>query len=418
MFFTEYLVTESSGNSLDPLGFLRPSSEITDVIFKQFTVLSNHPAYHGFLSFVFGYLEAKGVKPGSPGFSRKFRDIEILWGLLNSHAGDSILNVTKYSSLVEDGITNLSETHRYASIFARLNYGTLGHYSNPSIFWRILDSKGIHLTDMGRELGEGWRYRNGFDFAALVTPWLAGKPVVGSEEFALAKQQFRIRAKPSENEKKAWRQLIRSECIRNLVNAPLWEDPIPKHILATRSAGDEYLQYFSGIIEHYKAHSDLCHQIDQCRRFEALAGLIQFIFEWEYVQRLQEVKVIGLDDENIEKFVAREVYRLVDEFMNVSNVIKSWTWIEKLAGLSSYRDLASAIISHHRDHQKSKGTSPFISGDNIVVRDRVDYQKHATFLDLLKEENGDIFIKIQARYMRDWHFHRASTWLEYAGAVK
>lgn len=49
MKFSEYIVIESTGSSVDPLGFLRPSSAIADGLFKQFTVLSNHPAYQGFL---------------------------------------------------------------------------------------------------------------------------------------------------------------------------------------------------------------------------------------------------------------------------------------------------------------------------------------------------------------------------------
>lgn len=418
MYFTDYIVTESSGNSLDPLGFLRPSGEITDAIFRQFTVLSNHPAYHGFLCFVFEYLEAKGIKPGSPGFSRKFRDIEILWGLLNKHKGDSILNITKYSRLVDDGVSKLSETHRYASIFARLNYGTLGHYSSPSIFWKILDSKGIHLTDLGRELGAGWRLRNGANFADLVTPWLAGKDVVNSKEFTHATEYFRIGAKPSEGEKKAWRKLIRSECDRNHVIAPIWEKPIPKQILGAREKSDKYIQFFSGILNHYKSHPDLTHRISQCRRFEALSSLIQFVFEWEYVRRLPDVKLVGLEDSHIEKLVTSEIISLVDEFMTASNTIGSWIWLGKLAGLRSYRDLAAAIIKHHSDHQKSKGTSPFVSGDDVVVRDRVDSKEFAKFLDEIKEQDGNIPFKIQTRHMRDWHFHRASTWLEYAGGIQ
>ena len=279
MYFTDYIVTDGSGSSLDPLGFLRPSSEITDAIFKQFTVLSNHPAYQGFLCFVFGYLEEKGIKPGMPGFSRKFRDIEILWGLLNTHKGDSILNITKYSRLVTDNVTKLSEAHRYASIFARLNYGTLGHYSSPSIFWRILDSKGIGLTDLGRDLGAGWRYRKGTDFAEFVTSWLAGKEVVGSEAFMQATSYFCISAKPTVAEQTAWRKLIKAECNRNHVIAPLWEKPIPQHILSTRTSGDQYIQFFPEILEHFNAYPELCHLISQCRRFDALAGLIQFVFE-------------------------------------------------------------------------------------------------------------------------------------------
>jgi len=418
MYFSDYIITEGTGNSLDPLGFLRPSSEITDAIFKQFTVLSNQPAYHGFLCFVFAYLEEKGIKPGMQGFSRKFRDIEILWGLLNAHNGYSILNITKYARLVTDNVTKLSEAHRYPSIFARLNYGTLGHYSSPSIFWRILDTKGINLTALGRDLGAGWRYRHGIDFADFVTSWLAGKEVVGSESFTQASSHYFITSKPSEAEKKAWRELIKSECNRNHVIAPLWEHPIPNQILLTRQSGDQYIKFFPEVLKHYKDYPELSHRINQCRGFEGLAGLIQFVFEWEYIRRLPEVAAVGLEDSLIEETVATEIFSYVEEFTTSPNLVSTWGWLFKLAGLRSYSDIASAMINHHCTHQRNKGASPFISGNDIVVRDRVDVRGFAKFLDDIKDKEGDIGFKIQCRYMRDWHFKRASDWLEYSVAIQ
>ena len=94
MNFSEYIVTEGTGSSIDPLGFLGPSSALADTLFRQFTVLSNKPAYLGFLCFAFSHLAKAGKNPGARGFSEEFRNAETLWGWLNFKAGTSILNVT------------------------------------------------------------------------------------------------------------------------------------------------------------------------------------------------------------------------------------------------------------------------------------------------------------------------------------
>ena len=41
---------------MDPLGFLSPYTALQDKLFKQFTVLSNLPAYHGVLALVYKWL--------------------------------------------------------------------------------------------------------------------------------------------------------------------------------------------------------------------------------------------------------------------------------------------------------------------------------------------------------------------------
>ena len=80
MKFTEFVITETASNSVDPLGYLKPGGEVSSGLFRPFTVLSNHPAYHGFLAFAFSYLEKNSLKPGQKNFPRRVRDLEILWG--------------------------------------------------------------------------------------------------------------------------------------------------------------------------------------------------------------------------------------------------------------------------------------------------------------------------------------------------
>ncbi|UFS72647.1 hypothetical protein LPW11_10725 [Geomonas sp. RF6] len=83
MFFSDYLVVDRAIGTVDPLGFMRPASAIADNVFKQFTVLSNHPAYHGFLCFAFAHLAESGLTPTSRDFARRFRSLEALWGIVN-----------------------------------------------------------------------------------------------------------------------------------------------------------------------------------------------------------------------------------------------------------------------------------------------------------------------------------------------
>ena len=209
MFFTQYIITESSGSSVDPLGFLRPSAAIADGIFRQFTVLSNAPAYHGFLCFAYTHLQNAGIQPGK-NFSRKFRDIETLWGILNSKAGTGILNVTKYAHLLEtrDALT-LDVANAYRPLYERLNYGTLGHYASPSIFWKLLNEGGRSLTDLGAQLGVAWEHRRNIHFTDLVGMWMAGKSIDEiCERFPDAPEHFSLSAEPDPTEKQVWKKII------------------------------------------------------------------------------------------------------------------------------------------------------------------------------------------------------------------
>ena len=121
-------------------------------LFRAFTVLSNHPAYQGFLAFVFSYLGGKNITPGRIDFSRRVRDLEILWGCLSVRGGDPVINVTKYEPLAAVGELRLGEVQRLPTLYARLNYGTLGHYGRPSAMWRILNPNGAGPKGSGPSL--------------------------------------------------------------------------------------------------------------------------------------------------------------------------------------------------------------------------------------------------------------------------
>lgn len=418
MKFSEYVVTENTGSSVDPLGFLRPSSALADGLFKQFTVLSNNPAYLGFLTFAFQYLASIGKRPGTKGFSEDFRDAESLWGVLNDRANVSILNVTKYAEIAKKIDISLLDVRKYRPLYARLNYGTLGHYSSPAIFWGLLDRKGIYLTDLGNRLGQAWSVRAGINFTSLMEAWLSHKDASNIANFAQASIAFNLTAPPSNQERATWREVIRGYCARNLVIEPLWRHPVSTEILAFWDDEHSYPGYYPAIQAHYNNDNELKDRIGLAHQFERLAALALFVFEWEYVKRLDEVKEIGLHAPKINMAICNQMISHADAYTRTKGYKDAGKLFQVLAQEKSYDGIASSVLSHHKAHQKSKGASPFIQGDVVLIQDRVDPNSFSMFLEELRNDSSNIDHKITWRHRRDWHFKRASTWLSYAGGFQ
>lgn len=274
MKFTDYVVTEAAGNSVDPLGYLRPSGEVSGALFRQFTVLSNHPAYQGFLAFAFGYLAGRSIRPGQREFSRRIRDLEILWGVLNVRAGDSVVNVTKFEPLTHADAFRLNEVRRRPALYARLNYGVLGHYSSPSAFWRIIEPKGIGLTPLGSELGEAWRYRARQDFAALADRWMNDQDLYSIDGLDRWGETYHLTAAPEKSEQKVWQALIDGICARDHVIAPIWRSPVPDHNRHTEGIHSVLLADEVGMGKTYAALATIAMHIFQTRANNRKALLI------------------------------------------------------------------------------------------------------------------------------------------------
>jgi hypothetical protein len=416
MMFSEYIVLENPGSSVDPLGFLRPSAALADYLFKQFTVLSNHPSYHGFLCFLYLYLEKKGIKPGK-NFSKEFRHLEALWGLLNSRADQSILNVTKYDELLEKGYLSLGETKKYLPLYARLNYGTLGHYSSPSIFWGLLNLKGTELTPLGVRLGLAWQKRGGKDFASLLDAWTRQESHFDASTFTEVAALFHIEASPSVEEVQAWRDIIQAYCDKYPIVRPLWKTPVPEHILGLQDSVEKFHGFYPGVLEHFSGQVDLHRRIGLAQQFELLAGSTQFLFEWEYARRTEEgqAAVIPYTDMHT-RIVAdlptmAEAYLKVPEFRDTGNLFKT------MALSKGTNQIPDVILTHHARHQKSKGASAYIQDQDIVVRDRLDLKVFAALLLTLSANADQWTTKVAWHYKRDWHFNRADKWLKYAGGA-
>ncbi|MEI7995060.1 MAG: hypothetical protein WCH01_09180, partial [Methylococcaceae bacterium] len=381
MKFTDYVVTETTGNSVDPLGYLRPSGVVSSNVFRQFTVLSNHPAYQGFLAFAFSYLAGRSITPSKRDFARRVRDLEILWGILNVRAGDSVVNVTKFDPIANFDSLRLSQVRTRSALYARLNYGVLGHYASPSALWKILEQGATGLTSQGVELATAWRYRQGSDFAHLVDQWLNDDDLFAIDDLETWQTKYRLSAEPEQPEKKIWQSLIEDFCAKDPVIAPLWQKPVPQDILVLSTAKDTYPLFFPALQTHYSGSHELCRRIERCNRFERLSGLVQFVFEWEYVRRLDEIRLKGLTQGNLPAVVTSEIAIAATNLLPEPDEKEFWYLPATLAAISDHETMAEAILAHHTRHQRSKGASPFISGDSIAVQDRVRAMEFVNFFD-------------------------------------
>ena len=414
MKFSEYIVIEKPGGSVDPIGMLRPSTAIADNLFNQFTVLSNHPAYHGFLCFAFGYAAEKGIKPGKD-FSRTFRDFETLWGILNCKADQSILNVTKYVVLAKRDSATLSEAHAYRDLYLRLNYGTLGHYSSPSIFWGLLNPKGTDLTALGSKLGDAWGKRKGQTFRKVLDEWMEGKDILESNAFQNAINAFHLESEPDATEKAIWRDTIAKYCADHPIVSGLWNNPVPAETLAQANEETTYSSFYAGMIEQYREDAELTRRIELAREFEILAACAQFIFEWEYANRSDEGRILtsayGWGDLEFLSALPQRIraYLAVPGHKDTYHGL-----FKSLGALSKVQALGGEVVRLHGVHQASKSASPFIREDEIVIRDRVDLESLSDLMQRLKERPGQWESILRWHYKRDWYFTRAAKWMGYA----
>lgn len=414
MKFTDYVVTETTGGSVDPLGYLKPSGVVSSKVFRQFTVLSNHPAYQGFLAFAFSYLAGRSITPSKRDFARRVRDLEILWGILNVRAGDSVVNVTKFAPLTNLDSLRLSQVRQRPALYARLNYGVLGHYASPSAFWKILEPGATGLTGQGDKLATAWRYRKGSDFAQLADQWLNDDDLFDIKEIESWQTRYRLSAIPEQSEKNVWRSLIEDFCAKDPIIAPLWQKPVPQEILALSAAEGTYPLFFPALQTHYAGRDELCKRIERCNRFERLSGLVQFAFEWEYVRRMDEIRVIGLTPGNLPAVVTSEIANAATKLLPEPDEKEFWYLPGTLSTIADHETMVDCILAHHTRHQRSKGASPFISGDTIAVQERVRAKEFVNFFDKMVSDPKQLVNAVQWRYHRNWHFGRAYEWQQYS----
>lgn len=404
MKLSEYVIVENASVLIDPLGFLKPSRALQDLLFEQFTVLTNHPSYHGMLCTASQVLEKTGLTPRDAGYARRFRRLEILWGLMNAEENDSVINVRKYKQLIGERMSARDFPPGH-SIYQRLGYGTLGHYGRPSIAWGLLDLKERKLTAAGSELAVAFSRRGGQDLAALFGQWERG------EEFdiqALARGAgaFHRLAEPAARERAAWRGLIAAWTARHPASAPLWKDPVPHETLeGFEASAAAYCAQYAWLSERYPS---LQPQVAAIRSFERVSGAIQFVFDLRLASLAFDADAKlrqGFDGEDI----AHAIVELAAPAMNVDagRLFATLAMTRK-----RYADVQEAIASHHCAHQRSKGVSPYFEGNDLLVRDKVSPKEVGGVLEDLAACAGveQKLDRLQYRSRRDWHFRRCSTY--------
>lgn len=397
---------------------LRPSGAISSGLFRQFTVLSNHPAYQGFLSHVYDTLATRGLCPGDSRFAARFRDAEILWGIINGKAKKSILNVTKYARYLDLKDFSLPMAQREGSLYAKLAYGTLGHYSTPSLAWGLLQEGGKTLSEQGKKLGQRWSERETSLFARTLEAWLQGKGLDKITGLAQAEEHHHLEAEPSDEERLVWTGIVDRFCEKHPVLAPLWQRPPTSSIQALASSEDTRPSWYPALVSHYVGYPELQARIDSASQFELLSGLCQFVFEWEYVSRLEEVRKAGLGSDAVVRTAAERTISLARAYTEMSSRPDSGTLFRRLAASRGDQEVARTILEHHISNQQAKGAVPFIRGNEVTVRDRVDHIQFAQLVRGLAEDLGGLEKCIRWRYGRGWHFERARKWLQYSGAVQ
>lgn len=420
MQLSEYVITEGSGLYMDPLGFLRPYAALQDILFKQFTVLSNHPSYHGMLTLIFKRLAEKGTVPGKEGFSKEFRNMEILWGLANATQNESILNTTKYQRLLNKGRISLNDISSRDPIYYRLNYGTLGHYSSPSIFWGLLNKEGKSLIKLGPELADAFNQRGSHIFTDWLSRWSVGKSEIdlSGQDFVNFAAAYSITATPSDIERAVWKKLIRQYSDMHTKVHSLWQTPLTfEELDKFEKDADSYSGFFIHVKQIYPEVASTLHLWEM---FEQLAALSQFIFDREYLVRRQDAKAFDFKTPGkVEAHVAKRAVAFSKDYLLQTGHEDAKNLFKMISASDDYESVAGAIRRHHVEHQNSKGVTAFMDDERQLVIDKVDAGSFAKLYENLNAiDPEEILQTITYRYKRDWHFRRASLYSQYSGNMK
>ncbi|MFZ3288015.1 MAG: hypothetical protein WA191_14375 [Telluria sp.] len=415
MKFSEYVVLGRQELTLDPLGFLAPYTALQDKLFKQFTVLSNQPACHGILALIYQCLQDDGIAPGQKGFTFEFRRAEIFWGIL--HALDtgtaSVLNIRKYNDLMRDRADlSVDDIRKNDRVYASLTYGVLGHYSSPSTTWGILSKSGKQLTELGSELGAAFGKRDGKSLRKAIDAWRkGGKWDVG--QLQALSSLFEAKAKPSADEAKVWRRLIEEYCERLPQSRTLWERPLSEKKLENWKKTPA--SYQDGFGELQTRYTSLSAELVLIQYFEQLLGLVQHIFEREYLS-IAEQGNGPLSISELETQLVTQLGKVAAAYVQLPGHHDTKGLFQSLAKVGDYRDAAELICAHHVAHQRSKGNIPFIEDGSLRISKKFDfptYEERCSALKKAGNANGRLAV-IAHDYRRDWHFQRASLYHQYA----
>lgn len=416
MKFSEYTLIERAEQSVDPLGFMQPFGSLRGQLYGQFTVLTNSPVYHGVLAVIYQVLAKRNITPAQKDFSKKFRQAECLWGLANVAADirgqRGLLNVSKYQSLLKDrDAISLPDIKERDAIFARLGYGTLGHYSSSSVQWGILDRGGRQLTALGHKLADAFDSRGERSLRDALGRWL-NKETFTVDQLALLGKFFNLSEPASHDEAEVWQQALKGWCVRHEEIRALWTKPPSDELRQYRTYERAYTTFFPQLIESYKGFDSLQQTLNLAARFEELSALCLFLFEREY---LACVDANMPQPGQLEDELARRLLELADEYIKLPRAPDVRNLFARLAA-AGHQGVAQVLVDHHVAHQKAKRTMPYIEGGELRIRDRVDQAAYTALREELCKELDQSRNPVELltyRYKRDWHFDRAQTYARY-----
>jgi len=414
MKFSEYTITQKPEQSVDPLGFTQPFGALRSRWYAQFTVLSNSPAYHGVLALVYQLLAERETTPGMEKFTRRFREAECLWGLANVTAGQSILNVTKYQAILEGRSSIALKDIGYSNaIFRSLAYGTLGHYSNPSVAWCFLERGAARLTPLGNQLADAFATRERQSLRGALERWLDGKAITSAELQTLG-NAYSIDKTPLGAERKVWRAAVHAWCNHAPDTRAIWTDPPTADELQTlRDDAAAYRNFFPVMATRFPR---LAQSFEQADRFEAMSAVCLFLFEREYLLCHDAGPALPAPGD-VESQLAAALARLAKEYMAQNFNHDTKGLFGALAVASGHSAITTIIMRHHVDHQKGKNTQPYMDNGELRVRDRFDRQAFTALHEELADQDSanERVALLTYRYRRDWHFDRAVRYARYFG---
>lgn len=413
MKFSEYTVTAKPGLMMDPLGFTQPQGALRNLLFRQFTVLSNYPAYHGLLALVYQVLAERKVTPAKPEFSRTFRELEALWGMANVAAGGSVLNVTKYRSILEGRKeVSLSGIPKRSTVFSSLAYGVLGHYASPSIVWGLLDKSGTHLTELGTALANAFAEHDGHSMRATLHAWMDNKNIPLATLVALG-DAYAVLGPAPKTEQDAWIRIIDAYCDRVPTVRDLWTSPMSKDELGAFYTDAQYYQSF--FPELCMRYSRLGQEFTLIETFERMAAIVQFVFEREYLS-CQDGTGNSFEAADLEEQLSLVLCQLASDYVLKDGHQDTKGLFAKLAGASAYAAVADIVKTHHVTHQKAKGVSPFMQDGKLLVRDKFNKQDFTALREALADlsKPAERLAYVTFRHRRDWHLERAIRYSCYA----
>lgn len=412
MKFTEYVVLDRAAQAIDPLGFRRPAGALQDLLFPQFTVLTLRPSYLSALCCFLKVLEHTNQR-GQTSFSRRFRELELFWGIANATAGDGIINITKYRELC-DGDVRLTSVPKRHTVFQRLSYGTLGHYTSAAVRWGLVDKQGHKLEPSGFALAESFASRrSGTRFDEALARWASDESFTQKEMEAFG-ERFSVSAPPSSKERSVWQKIIAEWRAKHPQTSCLWDSPIAQAELEESNSGHEtYRKLFDTL---RAAYPDLLPEINALWHFERLAAATLFMFELR-VAALEFGKDFADAAPPDANAFAEHVVALAQSYKDGAVFQDARRLFRALAtSAADYRALTRCVVDHHIDHQQAKGTSPVVDHEQLMVMGRVDAQ---TMREALADTQAahnieDCLDRIQFRYRRQWHFEKCRRWYDWA----